>query len=174
MDTDRVYKNIIHNMIHHATETKRENGVPDKDTSKFIGNANQKGKYPIIPYQHIQKISGLNKKQEFKRTPNIYQNQLLYVDPDDLINLYIQETFVTRPGKEYKKSDCILERTGEDIYRVESPNGKQHMYKYAEIIAMTNIVNDGGKERKTFEDINRYLKRKGELVYLSKSKDMRK
>ena len=53
------------------------------------------GECPIISYQHIQESNGLNDKKEFKRNPNIYQNQSLYIDPDDLIDFRIQETFTT-------------------------------------------------------------------------------
>ena len=58
------------------------------------------GEWPIISYQHIQESNGLNDKHEFKRAPNIYQNQPLNIDPEDLIDIFIQETFNTSTGKE--------------------------------------------------------------------------
>ena len=57
------------------------------------------GQCPIISYQLIQESNGFNDKQEFKRDANIYPNQPLCIDPDDLINFRIQETFTTRDGK---------------------------------------------------------------------------
>ena len=44
------------------------------------------GECPIIFYKYIQESNGLNDNQEFKRAPKIYQNQTLYIDPDNLID----------------------------------------------------------------------------------------
>ena len=57
------------------------------------------GEYHIISYQHIQESNSLNDMQEFKRAPKIYQDQPLYIDPDDLIKFRIQEKITTRIGK---------------------------------------------------------------------------
>ena len=56
------------------------------------------GECVIISYQHIQESNGFNDKQEFKRAPNIYQNQPLYIEPDDFIFFCIQETFTIKTG----------------------------------------------------------------------------
>ena len=44
------------------------------------------GECPIIFYKYIQESNGLNDNQEFKGAPKIYQNQTLYIDPDNLID----------------------------------------------------------------------------------------
>ena len=43
------------------------------------------------------------------RAPNIYQNQPLYIDLDDLIIFRIQEIFTTRTGKYYRGKMRIRE-----------------------------------------------------------------
>ena len=144
---------IVRSMIRHATNTGRKNITLDKEAQKHIENLDQMGECPIISYQHIQGEAGLNEKQEFKRAPKVYQNNPLYVDPDDLIDLYIQGTFTSKKGKEYKKRGRVVERVSDDTYRVEFPNGKQRVYEYAEIVAMANKADDDGEERWTFENI---------------------
>ena len=57
------------------------------------------GELPIISYKNLQESNGLNDKKELKRSPNIYQNQPLYIDPDYLIYFRIQEKVTNRTGK---------------------------------------------------------------------------
>ena len=73
-------------MIRHTTEKKRENVALNKEQQQNIENVDQMGECPIIFYKYIQESNGLNDNQEFKGAPKIYQNQTLYIDPDNLID----------------------------------------------------------------------------------------
>ena len=47
----------------------------------------------------------------------------------------------------------MVERKGQDNYRIELQNGKQIVYKYADIVAMDNREDENGQEIWTFEEI---------------------
>ena len=66
------------------------------------------GGCPIISYQNIQESNGLNDNKQWKRALNIYQNQQLYIDPEDLTDLHIQEKFANSAWKEYKKNGPVV------------------------------------------------------------------
>ena len=54
-------------MIHHATNTGGKNIILDKEAQGYVENLDQMGECPIISYQHIQGLTGLNEKQEFNK-----------------------------------------------------------------------------------------------------------
>ena len=47
----------------------------------------------------------------------------------------------------------MVEKKGQDNYCIELPNGKQIVYKYADIVAMDNREDENEQEIWTFEEI---------------------
>ena len=47
----------------------------------------------------------------------------------------------------------MVDRKGQDNYLIELKNGKQIVYKYADIVAMDNREDENGQEIWTFEEI---------------------
>ena len=115
--------------------------------------------FPIITYDEaINKTSTKNLKkydnEDFPGSPMIKEHHSpLMFDPEDLIDLYVYDTYTTKNGNTRERKGRVKEQVNGDAYRVEFKNGKQKVYDYEEIIALANRSNEDDVKRWTFERI---------------------
>ena len=116
-------------------------------SSKTTGESSQSSYSPIIPSPTSKSV-----KTPFPRAPRL-RGRPVQLDPDQLINLYVYDTYTSKTGKTYPTRGQVKERIDETRYRVAYPTGKQKVYDYETIVNLVNKPDDDDAERWTFDRI---------------------
>jgi hypothetical protein len=177
-ETDQL---VVRSMVRSAENTKRPNEHLNNKAKKLDLEASpDMGSCPVFrnigETKNSSEYIGNKDTQEFAGPPNIYEKSKEYlatIDPEDLINLYIVDTFKTRAGRERQMKGQVTERMGSQTYRVAFDDGKQRTYEFDELINLINHEDEEGVERWTFEKILKHRtskdpQRKGRLDVLIK------
>ena len=69
------------------------------------------------------------------------------INPDILIDQYIQIQDTNKKGKSIKYKGQIKEKINDNEYRIELSNGKQKLLEYNELI---NLINKDEEENESF------------------------
>ena len=105
---------VVRSMVRSAEETSRPNlGYEAKllEAQKFDELTKLKdGNCPIITYNN---------------NPDDQRHSIMEFAPEKLIDLYIQETYTTRYGKERKIQGQLKKYLGDNLFHVALNNGKQ-------------------------------------------------
>jgi hypothetical protein len=133
--TDDTHQIIVRSMVRSAVDTERPNrGVPE-----FLHEDEEKLEkiFPII-----------RKKDELPRAPILKgSTRGAEIHPEDLIDLYIMDTFKGKTGKTKEVKGQIKEQVNDREFRVTFEDGKQRIYEYEELMDKINKDDDDDEER---------------------------
>jgi hypothetical protein len=171
---------VVRSIVRPAKGTKHPNKVLDDE---LAAAEKEDQSFPIITYlnkvweenENEELPKAVPAKQDFPRAPKVKENHnLLEIDPNDLIDLYIKEPYTTKNGKTKFKTGKIAEKIDDNLYRVEMENGKNKTYELEDLINILNKDDEDDVERWTFEKIlvhhghRQSPERKGRLDVLMK------
>jgi hypothetical protein len=153
---------VVRSMVRSAEITTRPNsGLQSKlleCQQQDTINKMKGGNCPIITYY------GEDIEQELPGEPTIKVcHHVVHFKPEDLLDMYIYDTYTTRNGKTREIRGQVKKYLGNKLYHVVFSNGKHRTYEYEEIINKANREDEGTVADWEYDDIlnHRWSKEKG-------------
>lgn len=92
--------------------------------------------------------------EEVSDQPKMYSTRVpIKVDPDSLIDLFVNNTRKTRTGGTIPIREQVKERISDNQYRIAYDNGKNQILDYNELVNLLNKDDEEKVDRWVFEDI---------------------